>query len=28
LLVEVSIWKNEAGKVCQVGAPVTVGGAS
>jgi hypothetical protein len=27
-LVEVSIWKNEAGKVCQVGAPVTVGGAA
>jgi len=26
--VEVSIWKNEAGKVCQVGAPVTVGGAA
>jgi len=27
-LVEVSIWKNEAGKVCRVGAPVTVGGAA
>jgi len=27
-LVEVSIWKNEAGKVCQVGAPVVVGGAA
>ncbi len=27
-LVEVAIWKNEAGKVCQVGAPVTVGGAA
>jgi len=28
LLVEVSIWKNEAGKVCQVGAPVAVGGVA
>jgi len=27
-LVEVSIWKNEAGKVCQVGAPVAVGGVA
>ena len=27
-LVEVAIWKNEAGRVCHVGAPVTVGGAA
>jgi hypothetical protein len=27
-LVEVAIWKNEVGKVCRVGAPVTVGGAA
>jgi len=27
-IVEVAIWKNEAGKVICVGAPVTVGGAA